>query len=277
VRLPARARLHVDCPALWAALRHYRANEDLIKVLAALYDGTSTCARWGGHRSRAVPVTWGTQQGGPEAPILFLFFFNLIFAEAMAKMGAEEDWGLKIYWRADGQIIRPSQVAAALRDGPGALRLIGLLLADDVTLVCDLDNLDALQRVLDEFHAACVRFRLPFNLTKCKLLLLNRRGAPAPALRIGEHTVAVVERERYLGALFCETATIDAEVNARCGAAYGAGNRLASLFNSANVKLATKVLIFLALVQSRLLYEAETLAGTAKHLRCRTGARPSWC
>ena len=195
----------------------------------------------------------------------------------MAKMGAEEDWGLKIYWRADGQIIRPSQVAAALRDGPGALRLIGLLLADDVTLVCDLDNLDALQRVLDEFHAACVRFRLPFNLTKCKLLLLNRRGAPAPALRIGEHTVAVVERERYLGALFCETATIDAEVNARCGAAYGAGNRLASLFNSANVKLATKVLIFLALVQSRLLYEAETLAGTAKHLRCRTGARPSWC
>jgi hypothetical protein len=75
----------------------------------------------------------------------------------------------------------------------------------------------------------------------------------------------------------CETAAVDAEVNARCGAAYGAGNRLASLFNSANVKLATKVLIFLALVQSRLLYEAETLAGTAKHLRCRTGARPSWC
>jgi hypothetical protein len=61
VRLPARARLHVDCPALWAALRHYRANEDLIKVLAALYDGTWTSARWGGRRSRAVPVTWGTQ------------------------------------------------------------------------------------------------------------------------------------------------------------------------------------------------------------------------
>jgi len=263
----------VDRPALWAALRHYRVNEDLIKVLAALYDGTSTCARWGGRRSRAVPVTWGTQQGGPEAPILFLFFINLIFAEAMAKMGAEEDWGLKIFWRADGQLIRPSKVAAALRDGPGALRLLGLLLADDVTLVCELQCIDALQRVLDEFHAACVRFGLPFNLKKCKLLLLNRRGAPAPTLRIGAHVVAVVERETYLGALFCETATVDAEVNARCGAAYSAGNSLASLFNSPNVKLATKVMYFIALVQNRLLYAAETLAVTAAHLqqmeRCR--------
>ncbi len=64
-------------------------------------------------------------------------------------MGAEEDWGLNIFWRAAGQLIRPSKVAAALREGPGALRLLGLLLAGDVTLVCDLDNIDALQRVLD--------------------------------------------------------------------------------------------------------------------------------
>ncbi len=93
-------------------------------MLTALYDGTSTCARWGGHRSRAVPVTWGTQQGGPEAPILFLFFINLIFAEAMAKMGAEEDWGLKIFWRADGQLIRPSRnrARAGSRTAPRGAR-----------------------------------------------------------------------------------------------------------------------------------------------------------
>ena len=83
-------------------------------------------------------------------------------------------------------------MAAALRDGPGALRLLGLLLADGVTLVCDLVNIDALQRVTDELHAACERLRLPFNYKKCKLL--NRRDAPAPTLRIWALEVAVTER-----------------------------------------------------------------------------------
>ncbi len=45
------------------------------------------------------------------------------------------------------------------------------------------------------------------------------------------------------------------------------------VFKSPNVKLATKVTIFLAMVQSRLLYAAETLVVTAAHLqqleRCR--------
>ena len=66
-------------------------------MLTALYDGASRRARWGGRLSRFVPVTCGTQQGGPKAPILFHFFINLVFAKEMEKMGAEEDRGLKIY------------------------------------------------------------------------------------------------------------------------------------------------------------------------------------
>lgn len=249
-------------------LAHYGIPDRLITALRKIYEDTFTVVDFNGHKSRPVRISRGVQQGGPEAPDLFNIFINLVFAEALEEMG---DTGVKLTFLANGQLYRPDDVRQALRAGALTDSLRGLLIADDMTLVAELDPAapdDVLQLMLDAVARACRRCKLDFNLTKNQLLVINPKADVAvPTLMLGGVPVPRVPKARYLGAIFDESGTLDAEINARISAATNSGRKLmTTIFKRRSVSLKTKLALFKALVESYLFYGCTSWPTAKQHI-----------
>jgi len=259
----------VDREALWAVLHSYGFDANFINTLRQLYTDTHAVVHFNGYKSRPVKIERGVQQGGPEAPDLFNLFINIIIAEALDKMG--DSTGVKLTVLANGQLFRPQKIVEAIRAGASVESLRPLLIADDITLLAEL-HADApentLQKMLDAVADACRRWKLDFNLTKNKLLAINpKAGVPVPTLTLGGAIVARVEKVRYLGAIFDESGTLDAEIGARIRAATNAGRRLkTSIFKRCNVSLRTKLSYYKSLVESALFYGCTSWTTTKEHI-----------
>lgn len=89
-----------------------------------------------------------------------------------------------------------------------------IVYADDITLVCTggRHRADA-QRCLSLIEAKCRELGLKLNLDKTKAMLFKGRKPDHP-LTAGEHEVAWVEEQRYLGVLLDSQLTLQNHVNA---------------------------------------------------------------
>ncbi|KAJ2944521.1 hypothetical protein O0L34_g3866 [Tuta absoluta] len=87
-------------------------------------------------------------------------------------------------------------------------------------------------------------------------------------VQLGEGSLKQVEKFKYLGSTLTSKYDLDAEINTRIGAASAAfGKLLPKLFCSHDVKLATKISVYMAIVLPNLLYSSETWVLYRKHIR----------
>nr|XP_012545342.1 uncharacterized protein LOC105841552 [Bombyx mori] len=137
--------------------------------------------------------------------------------------------------------------------------------ADDL---CFLVSPDGLQQLMSGFHQACRKFVLKISVNKTDVLSLDSRGHEALTIKLGEDVLKQVDKFRYLGNTLTSKCDLDDEINSRIGAAAAAFGKLCSkVFCSHDLKLATKILIYMAIVLPNLLYSSESWCVYRHHIR----------
>ena len=79
-------------------------------------------------------------------------------------------------------------------------KLIALLYADDTELIAD--NEKAIQNTLDMFNEYCKSWKLKVNINKTKVIVFGAIKTDNMVFRLGDNTVEVTDRYKYLGVFF---------------------------------------------------------------------------
>jgi hypothetical protein len=97
---------------------------------------------------------------------------------------------------------------------------------------------------------------------------LDIDGHEALNIKLGEDELKQVDKFRYLGSTLTSKCDLDAEINSRVGAAAAAFGKLdTKAFRSHDIKLSTKISVYIAMVLPNLLYAAETWTVYRRHYR----------
>ncbi|KAK3869746.1 hypothetical protein Pcinc_024974 [Petrolisthes cinctipes] len=118
-----------------------------------------------------------------------------------------------------------------------------------------------LQRTATTYNTVYERFGMQMNTDKTKALIQHPPGQILPNINttINEHTLEEVEQFSYLGSILTSTPTCKKDVENRIRAAHSAYGRLSCrVFNNHALTMATKIMVFQAIVLSTLLYACET-------------------
>lgn len=127
---------------------------------------------------------------------------------------------------------------------------------------------EALQRLVTDFDGSCRNFGLKISVKKTEVMSTDIHGHETLAIRLGGEMLGQVNKFRYLGSTLTSKCNLDAEVNSRIAAAAAAFGKLnTKVFCSHDLKLATKIKIYMAVVLPHILYSAETWTVYRRHFR----------
>ena len=245
----------INRPGLWAILEKIGCPKRFIGLIRSFHDGMYVTVREGTDRSKPFEVTSGTKQGCVLAPTLFSIFFSVMLHVAFH----DATDGVDIHTRLDRLLgtMKSSHFTAPTKIQLYTIR--DLLFADDCALAAC--SQEALQRLCDRFAAAARRFGLTISLKKTESLYQPALGNVyvPPAIAIEGKKLNAVEDFKYLGSIISNSASIDAEINARIAKATSAFARLTKrLWRNKDIRLSTKVSVYKAAVITSLLYGCET-------------------
>ena len=80
------------------------------------------------------------------------------------------------------------------------LKIIILLYADDTVILSD--DAMSFQKCLDNFNEYCQIWKLKINVSKSKVLIFGCRNCNAFEFTIGDQTLELVDKYKYLGLYF---------------------------------------------------------------------------
>lgn len=148
-----------------------------------------------------------------------------------------------------------------------------LAFADDIALLEG--NTEQQQKQVTALKIQARQVGLEININKTGQMRLNiqKDATPAPALKIDDQEVAIVNDFKYLGAYVGST---NKDVNVRIGLAWVAFHKLKSILKAPKTKINFKIRLFKAACISILLYGCETWILT-KHLANRLDAYATNC
>ena len=142
-------------------------NTILIKILKALYSGTSATIRG----TKNVFQTFvGCRQGGMESPVIFNIYLDFVLrcAEA-AVLKKFPDTGLKYSYRIPGHCSNREQRLISGMNGIARMRM--LLYADDIVLLST--NIVELQNIIEIYNETFIRFGLQISVEKTETMAFN--------------------------------------------------------------------------------------------------------
>ena len=178
-------------PALWQLLTVLGVPEKIIRLVSALYSGTTSRVRVDGQLSSAFPVSSGVRQGCVLAPDLF---------------NTGMDWAL-------GRTVGRAMNGAVI----GASSLTDFDYADDVALLAELIAL--LQSTLEIFSQEAAPLGLQVNWAKTKIQSLSDFLPKPDPLTIEGQAVEAVDSFVYLGSLVDTSCRSSPEIRRRIGIA----------------------------------------------------------
>ena len=130
-----------------------------------------------------------------------------------------------------------------------------MLLADDAALATHSET--AMQRLINKFTSACENFGLTISLKKTIVSALD--VSQAPEIKVGDHTLDVVDKFTYLGSTISMYLSLDSEISRRIGEATGTMSKLTNrAWENKYLTENTTIHIYQACVLSTLLYGSET-------------------
>ncbi|XP_067902230.1 transmembrane protein 138 isoform X1 [Heterodontus francisci] len=239
----------------------------LLSIVTSFHDNMKGTIQHSGASSDPFPILSGVKQGCVLAPTLFGIFFSLLLSHAFKS--SEE--GIFLHTRSDGRLFNLARLRVKTKVRKVLIRK--LLFAGNAALTSHME--ECLQRLIDRFAAANNEFGLTISLRKTNIMGQDVRNAPS--IKIGNHTLDVVQEFTYLGSTITSNLYLDAEINKRVGKASAAMSRLAKrVWENGALTWNTKVRVYQACVLSTLLYgsEAWTMYVSQErrlnsfHLRC---------
>ena len=215
----------VNVDALITALRRFGVPPKLIRMVSHIYAERRFVVRDGDNPSSMRQQRSGISQGCPLSPFLFVMLMSVVMHDAVLGM---------------------SDLAKSAIDA-GALGSV--LYADDTLLIGT--SQAHVQEFLVSVTAVGKKFGLELHFSKFQLLSIN--GSYKLYTPTGE-LVPEAESMTYLGATVYADGTPKRELNRRLGAAWGDFTKLNRLWKHTSLTRARKLLVFQAVIVSRLLY-----------------------
>ena len=220
--------------ALWATIKLYNINGNLIKVIEELYNKASSAVYLNNSIGDWLRTTVGVRQGCLLSPTLFNIFLERIMTEALE----DHKGSVSI----DGRIIT------------------NLRFADDIDgLAGSEEELANLVECLDTTSAA---FGMEISAEKTKLMMNNSNNISKDIKFSGEK-LEMVTSFKYLGAIVSDQGS-KPEVLSRIAQTAAAMTKLAPIWKDKNILLSSKIRLMHSLVISIFLYACESWTLTAE-------------
>jgi hypothetical protein len=224
---------------LWAILAAYRIPGKMIIAIKSLYEGSGASVKVGSAKSGMFNFNSGVKQGCVLAPFLFIVCIDFIMRKAVPN----PKLGIKLF--------TASKIVAK---GEKDIFVTDVAFADDITLVSP--SIEHGQRLLCSVEEEARKIGLQFNHSKCEALLIGCSGD----IEIQAGILQQCDDFKYLGSWIFDS---DKDFKVRKALAWSACTSLKNLWNSSLSKV-LKTNCFKALVQSILLYGAETWTMTSQ-------------
>jgi hypothetical protein len=214
------------------ALEKYSVPEDLIAAIEALYSNPAFWTEIDKVRSATHPQTRGIRQGCTLSPYLFII--------AMSSL-------VEMVQRTD------DYKQAILEGGIPNTDLLELLYADDTMIISK--KTKSMEKILHRLEQFAPHFGLTFNRTKCVHLRLNSEAV----INFSDDTEVKIEHEiTYLGAKLNDQLNIHKEITAKIQQTMGTWKKLGPYWKKAAIPNRVKLLVYDALIRSKLVYGFET-------------------
>jgi hypothetical protein len=229
-------------------LMSYGIPEIIVKAIEHTYHNTSAKVVTPDGDTDEFNILAGVLQGDTLAPYLFIIVLDHCLRSAIA--GREEDLGFTV---------KPRQTR---RVGP--IKVTDLDFADDIAIISDTST--QARELLERVESAALRVGLHINAKKTKCMVYNHQDKIDVRTKDGT-SLEVVEDFKYLGAWMQSS---EKDIKTRKAQAWQACNKLNKIWKS-NLSRVLKIKLFLATVESVLLYGCETWTMTTSTQRSLDG------
>lgn len=242
----------VPRPAMWAVLARFGCPPNFVKLVRALHDGMVGRVCHQNSLSGPFPINGGLKQGCVLAPTCFS-----LYTAAMLNEIPPDAPSIDLRFRLDGGVFNLARLRARTKTTLCAVR--ELQYADDNATPGQ--TAEDLQALADAYNSAYERFGMQVNTDKTKTLVQHPPGLTLPNFNttVNNQPLEEVDQFSYLGSILTSVPTCKKDVENRIRAAHSAFGRLnCRVFNNHALTMATKIMVFRAVVLSTLLYACET-------------------
>ena len=253
----------VSREGLWKIMKKFGCPDKFTSIVRQFHEGMMAKVLDNGEESEPFPVTNGVKQGCVLAPTLFSMMFSAMLTDAF---NAEEDGGIPLRYRVDGELFKLSRLRAEKKVSKAYVR--DMLFADDCALAAQTHS--DMQDLVDNFSRACDNFGLTISVKKTEVLFQPKPGNPysKPSIQVNGQELKAVENFTYLGSTLAQNANIDTEINNRIAKASVSFGRLRkNVWDRRGLSLSTKMKVYNAVVVTTLLYGCGTWTIYRRHAR----------
>ena len=216
--------------ALWASMRLYNINTNLINAIQNLYDKATSALCFNGSIGDWFRTTVGVRPGCLVSPTLFNTFLERIMADAL------ED--------------HKSTVSI------GGRTISNLRFADYI------DGLAGSELELERLDKTPTTYGMQISIEKTKLMTNNTNGISSN-IRVKGEKLETVQSFKYVGAIVSDEGSMP-EIRSRIAQTVAALAKLKIIWDDNNIDLSSKIRLLRSLVMSIFLYSCETWTLTAE-------------
>ena len=213
------------------ALERLNIPVKIRNIIASLYSSPSFQVKHENTFSQSKPQNAGIRQGCPLSPFLFILVMTVLFHDIADKH---------------------HRVLGACR--PEKVNFNEILYADDTLLVSK--NTSGMNTLLHAIEDESAYYGLKLNHDKCAVLAMNGRNRIV--FKDGS-SMKHADETTYLGGVLTRKVNIASEISSRIASAMATWKSLDIFWKEAQCSLKNKILIYNAVIHSKLLYALETV------------------
>ena len=219
--------------ALWATMRYYNINANLITVIEHLYNKATSAVYLNNNIGAWFRTTVGVRQGCLLSPTLFNIFLERIMSDAL------EDHKATV--------------------SIGGRTITNLRFADDVDGLAGGE--EELANLVERLDTTSTAYGMQISAEKTKLMTNNNKGISSD-IRVSGEKLATVNNFKYLGAIVSDEGS-KPEIMARIAQTTTALTKFKNIWKDRNITLSSKIRLMRSLIISIFLYACETWTLTA--------------
>ena len=223
----------VQHAALWATMRLYNINDNLIRTIECLYNKATSAVYHDNNIGEWFQTTIGVRQGCLLSPTLFNIFLERIMADAL------EDH--------EGTV------------SIGGRTITNLRFTDDIDGLAGQEQ--ELVKLVNHLKEASAVYGMEISAEKTQLMTNNTNGIGTD-ITIDNKKLETVCSFKYLGTIVSDEGS-KPEVLSRTAQTTAAVTKLKVIWNDRNIAISSKIRLVCSLVMSIFLYVCETWTTTA--------------